>query len=371
MCPDHAYNIPPNIVSVTWHLGKKCNYDCSYCSPHTHDAVSPFMCIDTALRFVDDFHQHCDSESKKTKWSITGGEPFLDPNFFPLVQHVKSKHSTAQMNVTSNGSLPIEQYCRATEFFDGITISLHLERPPSEIEKIIKDLHKIKNCFVSVNLMALPGRLLQIKKIVKQLQDQNVHFMVRKITPAIENTALLPFESVGAGKKNRQLFELQHQSNLKFLYKHEIDSQRSHRLLEFYSAEENDYLAHINHAPTWINCGYWDVNGEYLETNTDYLVGNDMNQFHGWTCYAGVDQIYIDFDGSIYRGICMNGGAIGHIRRAFSMASQPTSCDQKWCICGNDICVRKSVQSHSQYVTGTSMIAMPGQEHYVNGNEST
>ena len=30
-----------NIFQVTWDLGPRCNYDCSYCPTHRHDNFSP------------------------------------------------------------------------------------------------------------------------------------------------------------------------------------------------------------------------------------------------------------------------------------------------------------------------------------------
>ena len=38
--PEHAMRKDPRIISVQWFIGKRCNYDCSYCSPFIHDNYS-------------------------------------------------------------------------------------------------------------------------------------------------------------------------------------------------------------------------------------------------------------------------------------------------------------------------------------------
>lgn len=338
-CVDHAMHVPPRTLGINWFLGKRCNYDCSYCSPHTHDAVSPFVELDTALRFADRVHDYCRLNNKTMKWSFTGGEPFIDPGFMDLVQHIGTNDTTIQMNVITNGSLPLEVYQRASPLFRNITVSLHLERSLIEIASILDKISNIGNC--TVNLMMLPGRTQQVLEIVKQLQQQNTPFVVRKITPNMENSQLLPYKIDGSGKKQKTLMDIAQQKEQKILWKKTLDAKRSQTLGDFYSPEETEFLSTINQTPQWHNCGTWFEDLSYTEINTDHLVANDKIGFNGWTCYAGVDQLYIDYDGTVYRGVCLNDGPVSHISDWIGMQDQPTVCQQHNCVCNFDICVRK------------------------------
>ena len=38
---EHLYPHIQQSVKVEWNLGKRCNYDCSYCPPVIHDNTSP------------------------------------------------------------------------------------------------------------------------------------------------------------------------------------------------------------------------------------------------------------------------------------------------------------------------------------------
>jgi len=349
-CQDHANNIPPTVLTVHWFLGKRCNYDCSYCSPHTHDAVSPFIDIVTAKTFVNCVEDYCIKNNKKVKWSFTGGEPFIDPGFLDLAWHIKNSSSTEQLNVTTNGSLPMRTYQVASEIFKGITVSIHLERSDEEINSTISNFAQIKNCFISVNLMFIPGQLSRIKTIVQQLKDQQIPVVLRKITPNIIQEGLMPYQSAGPGKKHVQLISRADQSLNKIQWQKNLDSDRADRIKDFYNDTELEYLGLINDSTEWSNCGIWSSDGSYQEINSDALVATDRVNFYGWTCYAGVDNIFIDFDGQIYRGMCQNDGAIGHIKNLVTFVSDATVCKKQWCVCNNDITLRKATQDGLGYI---------------------
>ena len=71
---------------VEWNLGKRCNYDCSYCDIGTHDNFSPHMSFDVWKNTVDKI---LNSTNKKVKLSITGGEPYINPNIIEMFKYAK------------------------------------------------------------------------------------------------------------------------------------------------------------------------------------------------------------------------------------------------------------------------------------------
>lgn len=351
-CEDHAHNIPPKVLALSWFVGKRCNYDCSYCSPHNHDAVSPFLSIPDAKNFVNQVHMYCSANEKQIKWSFTGGEPFLNPSFVDLLHDIRDRHTTDQINVITNGSLPIEMYLAAAKIVDGITISVHPERSEEEIAAVVEKCTMIKDCFVSVNLMCASGRLEQIKMIQSALEENKISYVLRKITPMVYQEHLLPFVIEDAGRKSQNLRSLTRQSKNKMQWLKNANPLRDEKIAEYYSQNELDHIAASNNKKTWQNCGVWFDDGVYKEINSDYLVANDLSSFRGWICYAGVDSLYVDFDGQIYRGMCQNAGAIGHISQDFQFSNTSTICELDWCTCNNDICVRKARSDQVRLVLG-------------------
>ena len=82
--------------------------------------------------------------------SITGGEPFVNPDFLNILAYAKQKPSLTQLSVVSNGSIPLQIYLKATEYLTNITVSLHLEQPQSVTEQTLNtiiELNRVEGCF--------------------------------------------------------------------------------------------------------------------------------------------------------------------------------------------------------------------------------
>lgn len=343
-CPDHAEHLPPRVLTVMWFLGKRCNYDCSYCSPHIHDAVSPFVDLERAMRFIDDCDEYCRANDRQIKWLFTGGEPFIDPGFMPLIKRIKASAYVEQINVTTNGSLPLSVYQLASKYLDGITFSLHLERAPAEIDATIDTmyhLHRYGAVFVSANLMFLPGKLDRVRSIMSELQSSGLSYIVRKITPPESVQDLSPFERVGSSRKDRELTDLDQQSQRRQTWKMLNMERREQNIVGYYNQAELEFLAEANQRPLWQNMAYWDDADGYHEVNADQIMARDQNNFRDWLCFAGTDMIFVGFDGLIYRGNCQDGGSIGAIGQGAAFQPGPWRCQQEWCVCNADVAVRK------------------------------
>jgi len=349
-CYDHAMHLPPNVLSVMWFLGKRCNYDCSYCSDHIHDAVSPFIDQQQSQSFVETSISWAESNNKKIKWVFTGGEPFLDPALLSIVTTLSDSPTTEQINITTNGSLPLGHYEKFSGLLAGITFSVHLERSPGEIQKTIDTMIALtqqQKIFVSCNLMFLPGKQKEIEEIVLQLQKHKVNFVLRKISPNPDVESLTPFVAPSKFKKSLELKSIDQQSERKQQWRSIRDQQLINLSHSYYTDQEIEYLKIINTQPVWQNMGLWHGQDQYEEINTDLLLSLGKAKFQNWTCYAGVDSIFVDFDGYVYRGMCQEGGNIAHMRDWSGFLTQPVTCNRNHCGCNIDIAVRKSRDAES------------------------
>jgi hypothetical protein len=103
-----------------------------------------------------------------------------------------------------------------------------------------------------------------------------------------------------------------------------------------------------------------DRSGRVDFTNVENLVAQQLNHFKGWTCNAGVQSLYIDYDGSVWvancAGAAMNPNSIskditwewGHVGSIFLdeyvWPTGPVICPFRSCGCGADLCVSKNAQ---------------------------
>lgn len=336
-------------------LGKRCNYDCSYCAPHQHDLVSPHTNTETVCDFIRRLDDIAQEQQRQLQLTFSGGEPMVHPDILEILATAHSVRNRAdQLVVSTNGSVPLKLYEKAMQYITNLTISIHLERSDSEIDKVINTVIALNNNyekFINVNLMCLPGRMSKWIEIRDRLTENNVKFVFRRIRPNFDENQNMfrPFENRREKKYAEMSLELQ--KHARNNYK---DLRRS-RLLElyqhYYSEDEMKFLKDNISDVWWQNCAVWYDNGDYQEANTDDLLTRNETVFTGWTCWTGVDQIYIDFDGTVYRGNCTNDGEIGHIKDAsFELPTQPTVCEKHICFSNQDVCTRKCRNDEARHL---------------------
>jgi len=337
--PEHATRKDPKIISAVWFLGKRCNYDCSYCSPFIHDNYSSHIDIEIAEKFVDNLDKHCAAQGKQFKLTITGGEPFVHPHILRLLQYIKNKTACTQLVVTTNGTLPLKMYMKSLEYITNLTVSLHLEEgntaTDETVDKIIK-LSKVAN-FFNVNIMAVPGHFDKMKETIEQFDKSSVNYIIRKIDP--------PTDDFEPNKKTKSQ-GLQEDKNESYLEDKKLHKDYNNSVFEkfwetYYSQDEWEYLQSFEKTSGWNNTRLWFEDGNFIETNSDELKRRNQNNWQGWHCYIGIDSINIQSDGTVYRGYCMAGTPMGNINTQLVFPEKPIVCPLKWCDCIADMTIRK------------------------------
>lgn len=104
-----------------------------------------------------------------------------------------------------------------------------------------------------------------------------------------------------------------------------------------------------------------DKDGIPKECSVEDLIAARQNRFKGWTCNAGLQTLYIDYDGTVWIANCAgavnnpNTNAIGHISEEwgyvgtileddYTWPTKPVICPMTSCGCGADVCTSKAAQ---------------------------
>ena len=130
-------------MSILWpqvhfFIGKRCNFDCSYCPPEIHDKGSPHLTLGEFEHALSLIHlQH-----KKKKLIITGGEPTLNPDILKMVKHAKSLNYRAI--ISTNGTAPKKRYNELLEEGAMLHISFHSEFSNNKVIEKVASLEKYK-----------------------------------------------------------------------------------------------------------------------------------------------------------------------------------------------------------------------------------
>ena len=147
-----------DLFSITWTLGPRCNFECSYCPPRLHDKTSPHLSLDDMkMRWLDILHKssHVD---KRYKINFTGGEVTTNPDFLPFLHWLKEEYvdEIASLGFTTNGSASRRYYLECMDLADYISFSSHHEfMNPDKFKRNILSCHiksiKLrKNIYVNI-----------------------------------------------------------------------------------------------------------------------------------------------------------------------------------------------------------------------------
>jgi len=348
--PEQAFSKNTKILNVTWFLGKRCNFNCSYCSSLIHDNYSPHIKKEDAFKFIDGLNDHCINKNKKFKINFTGGEPFVHPNFLEILEYVAKKSQTQHINVVTNGSMPLETYILSSKSLHSITFSLHFEQSDEFIYKFLDKiliLNEIENWFLNINVMALPKKFNILKDVITKLEEKKVKFVLKKIDPP----DLKNYQDDYTKKLKKDIIQnINDETFLKNKKEWRKNSRVNldERYLNYYSSEELEFLNKQQNKDIWPNIKVHFENHSVL-ANSEELKLQRLNNWKNWTCFIGLESLFIEHDGSIYRAVCMEGKKIGHINKECDWPKEPVICGIQWCVCTADICTTKI--KNKKYIT--------------------
>ena len=118
---------------ITWDLGRRCNYDCSYCPAHRHDNFSPHATLQelkNTAEFLFDYVSVVAEHriNKNFDVSFTGGEPTVNPKFLEFAKYLKSEYKrrfsdkfNLRLDLTTNGAMSQKIAAAVIANFDHVT----------------------------------------------------------------------------------------------------------------------------------------------------------------------------------------------------------------------------------------------------------
>ena len=316
---EHASKKYKEWVRIEWNMGRRCNFDCSYCGRDLHDNTSkhfPYEKFEYTISTLRDFYKN-----KQIRMSLTGGEPFVHPRILDILA-LFPKYGIEEVSTITNGSLPLKKYQQALEYIDNLIFSWHFEfLRVDHMKHVLTNLDRKQ---VKVHLMYLPGKLKEIHEVVEWLKDNKIKFNIRRIRPMTND---------------KGEFNPPHASGMLF------DGFQFGGAEGYYSKEELEYMNTFNKAGTAeMNCELFTRDESWLD-NVNTLTKNKWNTFKRWKCMAGIETLMIDNDGSVYRATCKQGGILGNIETGFTLEDDPVVCAKQWCNCAADLNTTKWLEA--------------------------
>ena len=149
---------------VQWDLGRRCNFDCSYCWPDSHNKTDAWVHIDALKLVVDKIYAQLNGHP--AKFNFAGGEPTLHPNFYELCEHITSYGY--EVHVQTNGSMSASK-ARLLSKVAEMSISVHFEH--ANLTKLCTNIEAIlgEGGKLEVKMMVTPDSFPQMRKFRKRL----------------------------------------------------------------------------------------------------------------------------------------------------------------------------------------------------------
>jgi MoaA/NifB/PqqE/SkfB family radical SAM enzyme len=180
---------------ITWDLGPRCNYDCSYCPSHRHDNFSPHTSLEKLKQTTDFVFKYISliagqRKNKDFHISFTGGEPTVNPNFIEFSKYIKTQYISKfkdqfnlKIDLTSNGAMSEKTAQAIIDNFDSVTVSYHAEAVEKLKINVRKRIIQFKKSSLSlkINVMFHARLFDDCKELCSWLDKNQIRFIPRLI----------------------------------------------------------------------------------------------------------------------------------------------------------------------------------------------
>jgi len=290
-----------NLFSISWILGRFCNYSCSYCWPYAHSDKPDHLELDLYKRVIDQIRFQASQNSfTRFHWSFSGGEPTAYKHFLEL----SSKVSLDSMHMTTNLSPGLQWWGRWLTTTESsrrrsITASFHHEfADEQEFGNKILFLMK-NNIFVTINQVMVPEKFNELYDRCKRFHDRGINVTLK---PQSNPTASFVID----GYTEDMIHKMQTG------FPQHIHEQE---VLQVKLIDDNNNAWYIDQAERFNSFGF--------------------NRFKNWTCNSGYQGIVIRGN-EVKRSYSCKDKILGTLTEGFEMFSEPKPCITDSCVSSAD-----------------------------------
>lgn len=327
-----------DLFTVSWLLGRYCNYKCSYCWPYASTRKKDHRDTDTILLTIDEIKRQArDRDYNSFHFSFSGGEPTFHPDYLEIIEYLADdipECNYHSLHMTTNMSRKMDwfkEYAKITKDFHrvSITASFHKEHvnTPKKVEEFADKLEycQTQGMQVTVNQVMLPDRF-------EELWDEAMYFHERGINVTLKPQSDPTASFVVDGYTDDMLKRLHNGMPQRGFtdIKSEVTRPKPKQLL--------DLRYETTGIPQHMQVELTDSKGDkYYMDQAERFNAFNFNKFKGWNCDAGYRSIIIrEPDGSIKRSYSCADQPLGYIDKGFSLFEHPKPCISDSCVSSAD-----------------------------------
>lgn len=178
-----------------WHINNNCNLRCRHCYQTSYELSS--LDFSSLLHIKDEIVKSLNKWNMLGRVSLTGGEPFMSPHLFPLLEILEGDENITEIGILTNGTLVRDEHIdRLTQLkklrevqvsLDGATPETHeATRGPNSYARAVDAIRKLREAHINVAVMfTLTKRnMAETVQMIDFCEDHDVNALtVERVTP--------------------------------------------------------------------------------------------------------------------------------------------------------------------------------------------
>lgn len=188
-----------------WHITDRCNLRCTHCYQEDYSGSNE-LGLDGLKQVADEIIRTLSKWNKKGDIAITGGEPLLKEEMFPLIHYLESADEISSLDILSNGTLISDKILAQIQELTKLRcVQLSMEGASPESNDAIRGKGTFQKVMKAIRLLRSGG----VKtNIMFTLQRRNLGDIPSLIDLAVaEGISVLTIERfvpIGSGAKIRE-----------------------------------------------------------------------------------------------------------------------------------------------------------------------
>ena len=302
------------LFSVSWILGRFCNYNCSYCWPYARSDKLDHQPLEVYKRTVDEIKRQArENGFTQFHWSFSGGEPTAYKHLLDLTKHLDDGPQTPYQSIhmTTNlspGSKWWKSWCDHTALLQrrSITASYHDEFAKEQEfgDKCLQLQYELVH--VTINQVMVPEKFYELYERMERFHKRGI------------NVTLKPQSNPTA-------------SGIVDGYTEDMINKMQTGFPQRANGEDTYQIA------------LYDATGkEYLFDQAERFNAFGFNKFQGWTCNAGYQSVIIRGN-EVKRSYSCHDQILGTLTDGFDLITNPRVCVTPSCVSSADSKIPKCI----------------------------
>lgn len=336
-----------DLFTVSWLLGRFCNYRCSYCWPYARSNTKDHRPTELCLKTIDEIKRQARANGFNSfHFSLSGGEPTFHPGYLDILEYLAddvSNTNYTSIHMTSNCSRKMdwfETYVKHSSKFHraSITASYHREHLNTQ-EKIAEFADKLEFCQswdvqVTINMVMVP-------EWFDKIYDEALYFHERGINVTLKPQSDPTASKVVDGYSEEMLKKLWNGMPQRAFTE---SKSKIVRPTPKFQIPRDTIGTDDKSVPQHFQVEFEDEDGKkwYMDQAERFNAFN-FNKFKGWNCNAGYQGIIIrEPDGSIKRSYSCHDVPLGNIETGFKLFDKSMPCVTGSCVSSADSKIPKT-----------------------------